>query len=69
MKYNRFEIMIVIGLVLFCFDSTPLLLIGAALVFIGGKYILDHQEEYLEEENLHENKREEHRKHQEHHAA
>lgn len=68
MKYNRFEIMIVIGLVLFCFDSTPLLLIGAALVFIGGKYILDHQE-YLEEENLHENKREEHRKHQEHHAA
>lgn len=69
MKYNIFEFMIGIGFVLFCFDSTPLLLIGAVLVFIGGKYIIDHQEEYLDEENLHEKKSETHRKHQEHHAA
>lgn len=69
MKYNIFEFMIVIGFVLFCIDSTPLLLIGGLLVLIGGKYIYDHQEDYLDEEVTEEHECETYGERKKHHAA
>jgi hypothetical protein len=49
MKYNIYDMMIIVAFVLFCFDSIPLGIAGAALITIGGWHIVRHENEYLDE--------------------
>jgi predicted tellurium resistance membrane protein TerC len=49
MKYNIFDVMILVAFVLFCFDHILFWIAGAILMSIGGIYIIRHEDEYLEE--------------------
>lgn len=52
MKYNIYEIMIALSFVCFCFDYTPILLLGLLLLMIGGIYVIHHQDEYDDYEDF-----------------
>jgi len=46
MKYNIFEIMIALSFICFCFDYTPILLLGLLFLIIGASYVIRHEEDY-----------------------
>jgi hypothetical protein len=51
MKYNIFEVMIILALILFCFEDIFFWIAGAVFMTIGGIHVINHEEKYLEESN------------------
>ena len=52
MKYNIYEVMIMLAFVLICFDSVVFWIAGCLLLTIGGLHVIRHEEEYLERDNV-----------------
>lgn len=50
MGYNIFEILFVVGFMMFCFDNTIILLLGMTCMLIGWCYMRFHTEDDVEEQ-------------------
>lgn len=49
MKYNKYEIMLLIGLVLFTVENVLFWIFGLSCLIIGAYYVISHENEYMGE--------------------